>query len=139
MQYKTSHRELSFVLGYLTLKERKANTSVSSRKLQKLCSENLIFYSLVAKSSDAKYTFTPWWSKVSWESYSSVPSLSKKTWIISSTYQRLVSLGFSNSKNESFRFINWEMSADKSIKEYFCEYLHTELPIKSETWKLWFQ
>ena len=60
MQFETSRSELSFVSGDLTLKETKGRTPVRSRKLLKLFSENLTFYSSVAKSSDTKNTFTRW-------------------------------------------------------------------------------
>ena len=144
MQFKTSCGGLSFVSAYFTLKETKrswstkwsskpifkcfatvtgdcqeglelSTTQVSSHKLPKSFSENLISYSFMVKSSNAKNTFILQWLKTSWKSCSSVNSLLKKAWIFSGTRRRLVSLGFSNSKNKSLPFISHERSVDELI------------------------
>ena len=57
----------------------------------------------------------------------------KKSLDISGTRWRLVSLGFSNSKNKSLNFINHERSVDESISKYLQIELSINRVAQSET------
>ena len=54
--------------------------------------------SLIAKSNNAKNTFSLQWSKTSWKLCSSVSFSLKEAWIFSGTCQRIGSLGYWNSR-----------------------------------------